>query len=235
MKKKFRLLLFFALLVIGSLLLPIGCDLGLNDPIHKKPPLGRVIETGTGVPIPGARVYLADCDGEFLGSFNCTTLDSTNTDAGGSYAFDQSGFMVNAFKAGYFADHTTSALVLAGSEEHTDIVLPPFAWLEVTVRNESGASFSIFPPNGGGSGGPGINLVQGADTLLPTLLIRGNQEYKYLFSIYTDSGQPLQDLSIIHILYEDGSITEPTRQNSLSPWFPVYLPGHDTTHITIAF
>ncbi|MBL7802930.1 MAG: carboxypeptidase regulatory-like domain-containing protein [Saprospiraceae bacterium] len=224
-----------SLLVAGALLGFPACDLGLDDAVHRNPPAGRVIETGTGTPIPGARVILSDCDGEFLGNSNCVMLDSTQSDASGNYAFTRWGFMVNAQKEGYFTDDNTSALVLDGSEENTDIVLPPYAWLEVKLKNESGADFEIIPPGTGGSGTQGICLTQSMDTVMPALLIRGNQNYKYLFSIRS-GGVSLQDTGGIYIYYEDGSLLgEPSLENSLSPWFSVYCPGHDTTKITIAY
>ena len=198
------------LLVAGALFWFSACDLGLDGAVHRKPPAGRVIETGTGAPIPGARVMLSDCDGEFLGNSNCALLDSTQSDAGGNYAFARWGFMVNAQKEGYFTDDNTSALVLDGSEENTDIVLPPYAWLEVTVKNESGAY--AFDPPASGSGNPQIHLTIGNDSMLPILLVRGNQEYVYRYGIYQDSGSVGQYVTV-----------------------RPYCPGHDTTKITIAY
>ncbi len=195
------------LLVAGALLGFSACDLGLDGAVHRKPPAGRVIESSTGAPIPGARVILSDCDGEFLGNSNCALLDSTQSDAGGNYAFARWGFMVNAQKEGYFTDDNTSALVLDGSEENTDIVLPPYAWLEVTVKNESGAyAISSTEIN---SVSP-IQLTAGEDTTF-IHLVRGNQDYHYVYSIWTDANT--------------------ANTMSIKP----YCPGHDTTKITITY
>ena len=198
-----------SLLVVGALLGFPACDLGLDGAVHRKPPAGRVIESGTGAPIPGARVMLSDCDGEFLGNSNCALLDSTQSDAGGNYAFARWGFMVNAQKEGYFTDDNTSALVLDGSEENTDIVLPPYAWLEVTVKNESGAY--AFNTDVFNSVNPYIFLRQGSDTTL-VALVRGNQNYKFGYCVKPDSAT-LADCN----------------------WITRYCPGHDTTKITIAY
>ncbi|MBL7802929.1 MAG: carboxypeptidase regulatory-like domain-containing protein [Saprospiraceae bacterium] len=220
------------LLVAGALFWFPACDLGLDGAVHRKPPAGRVIETGTGAPIPGARVILSDCDGEFLGNSNCVILDSTLSDASGNYAFTRWGFMVNAQKEGYFTDDHTSALVLDGSEETTDIVLPPYAWLEVTVRNESGA-FAISVP------GPSethssmlMALPENADTVY-WCLYRGNVEHRFIYGVLTSPEQSTTDPNASTVKI-NGVVIQPMA-NTVATWVDFYLPGHDTTKITIAY
>ena len=220
------------------LILLAGCQKWETGHVRERA-AGYVIEYGTGRPIPDAFVSLGACDSDPNGNLNCTTADTTRSAGDGHYSFEiidnEAVLRVNATKEGYFTDHTTAKSVLDGSEENTDIVLPPYAWLEVTVRNESGANFEIIPPDADGSTEQGIILAQGMDSTLSTFLLRGNQNYKYLFSI-RQGGVPLQDINGINVYYEDGMLLgKPTFENSLSPWFPVYCPGHDTTKITITY
>lgn len=178
-----------------------------------KPPAGRVLEYGTETPIPDALVSIAACDGELGGTLNCSLLDTTRSDAQGRYAFDFTDDMavlrVNAFKDGYFTDHTTAASVLDYSEQQTDILLPPFAWLEVTIRNESGAY--AFNTDVFDSVNPYLYVSQGSDTTL-TALVRGNQNYKFGYCIKPD----------------------PETLTGCD-WVTKYCPGHDTTKLTIIY
>jgi len=192
------------------LILLAGCQKWETGHVRERA-AGYVIEYGTGRPIPDAFVSLGACDSDPNGNLNCTTADTTRSAGDGHYSFEiidnEAVLRVNATKEGYFTDHTTAKSVLDGSEENTDIVLPPYAWLEVTVKNESGAyAISSTEIN---SVSP-IQLTAGEDTTF-IHMVRGNQDYHYVYSIWTDANT--------------------ANTMSIKP----YCPGHDTTKITIAY
>ncbi len=211
-----------------------GCTLTSKEP-ERKPAAGRVLEYGTLKPIAGAVVTLYECEGEVLGNFSCHAIDSTASNSDGQYAFSQTGFLTNARKAGYFTDDYTEAHVLFGSEDKADIILPPYAWLKVTIRNESGAYQVTAPGPDLASSGRSLFLSQGADSTF-TLFRKGNEDYKYIFSVIpVEGGTSTKDLNAFKIYKEDGQPIAASLENSASPWFKVYLTGHDTTAITITY
>ena len=194
------------------LMLLVGCQKWETGHVRERA-AGYVIEYGTGRPIPDAFVSLGACDSDPNGNLNCTTADTTRSAGDGHYSFEiidnEAVLRVNATKEGYFTDHTTAKSVLDGSEENTDIVLPPYAWLEVTVKNESGAY--AFNTDVFNSVNPYIFLRQGSDTTL-VALVRGNQNYKFGYCVKPDSA----------------TLTG-------CDWITRYCPGHDTTKITITY
>ncbi len=185
-----------------------GCTLTSKEP-ERKPAAGRVLEYGTLKPIEGAVVTLYECEGEVLGNFSCHAIDSTSSSTDGQYAFSQTGFLTNARKADYFTDDYTEAHVLFGSEEKSDITLPPYAWLKVTIRNESGAyaisSSALNEIN------PRILLPLGTDSTIVKLL-KGNKPYKFIYGVWLQENVPGETKSI-----------------------DVLPIGHDTTAITITY
>ena len=171
-------LLSLTMLALGLCLLP-GC-FSLKE-YEDVPPAGKVVAFGTNEPIAGATVSLYECEGEVLGSFNCWVTATTTTDANGRYAFKQPGFSVNATKPQYFSDDNTSQPVLAYTETNTDIALPPYAWLKVTLKNESGAYAISVPSKGPLLNGGLVYLEQNQDATF-LIFAKGNQDYKYIFS-----------------------------------------------------
>ncbi len=226
---------FFLLPLMAAawLILP-GCSITSKEP-QDKPAAGRVLEYGTLVPIDSATVTLYKCEGEVLGNFSCTGISSTLSDKDGRYSFSETGFLTNAHKDGYFTDNTTEAQVLFGSEDKADIILPPYAWLKVTIRNESGAYQITAPGYDMLWGGQSFFMSQGLDSTF-VLFRKGNQDYKYLFSVIpVEGGSSTHDLNAFQIHSADGQQIIPSLENSAAPWFKVYLPGHDTTTLTITY
>jgi hypothetical protein len=180
----------------------------LSTPAVYAPPEGKILELGTLKPIEGATVFLSDCDGEVLGNSNCITIDSTTSDAQGHYAFTRTGSRVQARKSGYFSDDTTEKPVLYDSETMTDIVLPPHAWLQVKLINESGA-FAISC-----SELSFLNLIQLPIYSDSVFIIkrRGNEKYKLIYQVL-----PLEN-----------TFSDIQRDT-------IYLLGHDTTKLTINY
>ncbi|MFN0174143.1 MAG: hypothetical protein ACKVU0_05805 [Saprospiraceae bacterium] len=204
-----------------------SCQFTSKEPQYK-PAAGRVLEYGTLTPIEGASVSLYDCEGELLGNFSCHILDSTLSDSEGRYAFSQTGFLTNARKDGYFTDHTTEAQVLFGSEDKTDIILPPHAWLRVTIRNESGVygfgSSQLLEER--------LIQAQGQEHTV-VKLVKGNALYNLIFFILLDDNTSTTDISNIKVLDESGNELPITQGVSLSVFAsPI---GHDTTNLFITY
>ncbi|MEO6759454.1 MAG: hypothetical protein ABIO24_08360 [Saprospiraceae bacterium] len=234
MKKRHCFHLPAFLLAFLWLLVLTDCTLHYKEN-ENKPAAGHVLEFGTLKPIPEAVVTLYKYEGEVFGSFSCSSLDSTHSNSEGQYAFSQTGFLANARKAGYFTDFTTEKNVLFGTEDQTDIILPPYAWLQVTIRNESGAYQITAPGPDAKSTGRSFYLSEGADSTF-VIFSAGNDDYKYIFSVIpVAGGHATEDLQAFTILNKNGQSIAPSHENSAATWFKIYLPGHDTTRITITY
>ncbi len=170
----------FLLPMLACLTLILGC-------FRKEPNVGvggYVREFGTDKPIPNARVYAIDCQGELLGSIQCFRADSTRTDDNGAYFMPKQPEWISATASNYWeSEHL--APVLYQKELETNVSLYPFAWLKVTIRNESGA-YAISSSD--------INTLYplqqplGSDTTF-VHLVKGNREYTYVYSIWSQPNQ----------------------------------------------
>jgi hypothetical protein len=222
------------LLIVYLSLSALGCYKWGDSP-KKIPPSGQVLEYGTMKPIPNALVLLYECQGEGLGNFGCSVVDSMRSSADGKYTFSSTGFQVDAYKQGYFTDYMTAVGVLSGSEDKCNIILSPHAWLRVKIRNESGA-YGFYPASNQ-SGLPPILLEQGKDSVLgeDIKLWEGNKISNYIFTIrkelgggfpsveYWTSVKAIVDGKFIPVTIDVGAFIE------------FYLPGHDTTDLTIIY
>ena len=214
-------------LLCGLLLIETGCK--IDEPGPKPPPEGYVLEYGTEKPIPNAQVLVyGDCEGELLGSLQCKLLETVTSDQNGYYKSTvPNAFDVYARKEGYDPYFpTSSAGVLSGTETSTDIHLTPFAWLKVTLINESGAEL-IYAPKP-------YYLQIGEQKVVKTQEF-GNQVHKLLFSVYPTENGNEQSMDSIRIYNIMGERIIPNMNNSASPKVDLYLPGHDTTAITIIY
>ena len=214
-------------LLCGLLLLETGCK--IDEPGPKPPPEGYVLEYGTEKPIPNAQVLVyGDCEGELLGSLQCKLLETVTSDQNGYYKSTISNaFNVYARKEGYDPEYTkSSARVLSGTETSTDIHLTPFAWLKVTLVNESGAELIYV------NGGHYLQLGQQKEILSREL---GNETRKLFVSVYPVEGGLEQSVDSVRVYNVLGERILLNIDNSASPKVDLYLPGHDTTAITIIY
>jgi hypothetical protein len=221
---------FFAVLLAAALL-AAGCK--------ERPPTisGRVLEYGTEQPIEGATVKVRACEGEFLGPIYCYTVDSAKADAQGRYSmpFPNGASLANAYMPGYFSDIDSEIDIGSKPDNDADIWLHPHAWIRVTIRNESGAYG--FYPDRNQSGLPLIHLNIGQDsTLLDEIKFRkGNDFTKYIFSSILEEGggtPPLDYWENVKAFV--GSENIPVKVG-VGASIKFYLPGHDTTDITIIY
>jgi hypothetical protein len=199
---------------------------------------GRVLEHGTDKPLQGALVKVYECDSEFLGSISCYAVDSARTDASGAFAmpelFNDAVQRANAFLPGYFTDWESEACVCYPVDK-LELRLHPHAWLKVTLRNESGAYKITTPGEDLTSTGKSHMLAKGDETTV-NFFRKGNTVERYIFSVILEQGQSgTTDLSRISIIQSDGIRITPSLENSAAPWFNIYLPGHDTTNLTIVY
>ena len=217
--------------MLSGLLVIYSCNFEVfkKGPVEKAPPAGHILEYGTNAPIPNALVYIQECESESLGNISCQQIDTVFSDADGYYQFPVSGFRVNAQKNGFFSDDNSFTYVDVGNETTTDVVLSPYAWLKVTLKNESGAYLINTP-------GPEHNYYLAKGEIRDfTILGFGNREANFLFSVYQMPNSPIQSLDSISITKSNGDKIIPDYENSVSPRFGIYLPGHDTTVISITY
>jgi hypothetical protein len=102
---------------------------------------GKVLEFGSNKPIANAKVAIYSEDGAFLGSTWTNLVDSTRTDANGFYSMEKSdidkgsSFYVAAAANKYYTFDPTKYIVTGQDVTNNDIVLDPFAWIKVRVKN----------------------------------------------------------------------------------------------------
>jgi len=132
--------------IIGFVLFLFSCD--------KKPETyvtGTVVEYGTYTPIPNARLsFIAGKSNGLFEPHDEWFLDTVRTDANGKFEFgtdeEASYFnIVGAKKDGFYPMHDPE-FFYPGHEENFEIVLDPYAWLEIEaidVDSIEGGSLSI--------------------------------------------------------------------------------------------
>ncbi|MEO6759453.1 MAG: hypothetical protein ABIO24_08355, partial [Saprospiraceae bacterium] len=111
---------------------------------------------------------------------------------------------------------------------------PPYAWLQVTVRNESGA-YAFFTDENS-SDFPPVLLEQGQDSTLAVKLKRGNDITNYSFTVRTNAANnqfPDQAYWENVKAFANGSPIDVTV--GVGAFLNFYLPGHDTTHVLIIY
>jgi hypothetical protein len=223
MKKQIHRSLLW-LLLLAPPLLWLGCKKDPEPEIIK----GHVREYGTNKPIPDAKVNLSVCDGEFGGPISCGLAASTLTDANGYYSFPphEGVRRANAVKDGYFTDLDSEISILDKPEN--DIVLFPHAYLKVVVRNESGKYAFISSEITDGVIHQSKNQQ---DTF--SLVVKGNQDYKLLFSILETETTSFTNPNGVKVI-ADNNIIIPVEYTTGFRMF-VYSKGHDTTHLTITY
>ena len=213
--------------------------LALACSMCKKPPkeptvTGRVLEAGTNIPIPNARVKLIEKRAEFLGHTYSSITDSTLSDANGNYTLrysdPKSVLYTQAYSPGYFSDTDSETHVPSRPADGVDIVLSPHAWIKVHLKNESGAYLIGVPGAISSDNSRDFTLSQGEDSTV-VMFRKGNEDYKYVFSVLDTEDHVLEDISNIQI--NNGSI--PIKKGLAALSFTFYLPGHDTTNISIKY
>jgi len=100
---------------------------------------GKVLERGSGKPIPNATVRVRLCESEFLGPVSCYTLKSDTSDAQGNYAADfdsEELFMhIDAIADKYYP-MGQEKLLNQGEEKGYDLTLLAHSRMMLTFRNE---------------------------------------------------------------------------------------------------
>ena len=102
---------------------------------------GRVLQFGTNIPIEGATVYLQECSSEglFTGTGACTTIDTVITGVDGRYEFidfSSAGSHSIIAEANQYYDLLESVSVVDFENDNmNDIVLTPYAWLKLHIKN----------------------------------------------------------------------------------------------------
>lgn len=102
---------------------------------------GKVLEFGSNKPIPNAKVGVYEEGGEFLGTTWTKLVDTTRTDANGFYSIEKnnidrtSSFFISAAANKYYPYDPNNYLVTGQEVANNNIVLDPFAWIKVHVKN----------------------------------------------------------------------------------------------------
>ena len=190
--------LFFITL---SLLLFIACNKDDNGTTYKIK--GQVVEYGTEVPVANALVYATG----YQEDNSVVFLDSTRSDANGEYNLTVTGFAVNAIaaKEGYDGRNSEKPVNDDGSYRNLTLVLDPYAWLDVTLKNVSGAYELGFGINSSGQ-----YPVELGNVFHHSQKVLGNREIAVGISKKDTSG--LKTLSQF-----------------------VFCPGHDTTFLYLEY
>ena len=170
--------LFLSFLIILTLI--FSCHKPEDNPIPKdKVPYGdgsrtkiegRVLEYGTLKPIPNALVVLEEeFHMPFTGGGKYYPIDSTYTDSDGYYIYDFKhidklddyyfSYQVKVLAPKYFDNNSRME---NGYAHRSDIILDPYAWIKVHVKNvnpfDENDELRTGSPKGGGGVFIGINM-----------------------------------------------------------------------------
>ena len=102
---------------------------------------GKVLEFGSNKPVKNAKVGIYEEGGTFLGGTWTKLVDTTRTDANGIYRLEKgnldkgSSFFISAFADKYYTYDPNNYLVTGQDVTNNNIVLDPFAWIKVHVKN----------------------------------------------------------------------------------------------------
>ena len=227
--KKTKFFYLFFLLALAWLLPSCKKDRSCEN---NCPPSGRVLEYGTDKPIAGAKVQLQEyASNGILNGGYFYTVEEVTADSTGAYQCSEFGDIVNATKDRYFSDDETSEGISTVGDEPIDIHLFPYAWLKVVYRNVSGA-YMITQPFGIVENQ--LYLDKGEERAF-TNIIKGNKEFKYVFSCYQDSSIALP-ANLINIDSNGKNIELFTTPSWPAGHYVNFTAnGHDTTTITITF
>jgi hypothetical protein len=152
---------------------------------------GTVIESDTKKPVAWAKVYLSTSNFNWLlvgsNSSASTTefLDSTFTDANGNFRFKKYGSSVSVIHPSFYSnggEYLDSKII--DGDYFVEMAIHPKAYLKVTFKNESGA-FGVYHPTEFSSSL--LQLAQGQDSTMITLLREGDQRNEYQFDPRIDS------------------------------------------------
>ena len=191
-------------LFLSIVFLSYSCD---DKPQRIYTITGRVIEAGSGDPIPNARIRLLDADS---GSFGSGTGDSelnegeTFTDADGNFSFTYDKYVVNFFSVtadGYYRIRMQEA---REDQPYEILEMKPHAWLHLRVRNIAPAGEfdrirCAFNPSGGSwSDFSGANV----DEIVFGKVI-GNEDKKLQWKVYSSGVLIEHNDDILHIPAHD--------------------------------
>ena len=171
--------LFFITL---SLLLFIACNKDDNGTTYKIK--GQVVEYGTEVPVANALVYATG----YQEDNSVVFLDSTRSDANGEYNLTVTGFAVAAYaeKEGYDGRNSEEPVDAGGAYRNLTLVLDPYAWLDVTLKNVSGAEEVGF-----GINSAQFYQIEQGSSFHHVQEVFGNREIYFSFSKKDSSGSEL--------------------------------------------
>jgi len=173
---------------------------------------GRVLEYGTGKPVPNANVVLWSARGEFLGPVSKVVLDSVRTNEKGafriSYTHTIDSKFLTANGSNYFQSEEVDLVNADGLKR--DITLDPHAWVKVKVVHESpigeydriSMRYQTCTPDF-------IHIIEKETEII--CMKPGNREHEFEY------------------------LKTPTSQAGERIKFSQYLPGHDTTEYVIQF
>jgi hypothetical protein len=204
----------YTILIIPLLLLLTQCRKDNKTTFIKTS--GKILEFGSNKPIKNAKVGIYSEGGEFLGSTWTKLLDTTRTDATGFYHFDKdnldkgSSFFISAVAEKYYAFDPNNYLVTGKEVLNNNIVLDPFAWIKVHVKN--------------------VNPFNDADSILLGSVVgdlRGLYIGKNIDAIYINKVQGNTQMSASWIVIK----------NSIRSRFSdtIAIPAHDTLNYEILY
>jgi hypothetical protein len=203
-------LLLFLLPIMGAVWL-LSCDREYSGPTVIQ---GQVIELATGTPIVNAVVYATALESSGVPGFpDYRTLDSVLTDAEGRYKIviedddnlDLLSMLIH--KDGYDIKKNIGALPRIVNT--VDVVLEPFGWLKINIKNTTGL----------------LGVLRVSSEL------GTNQKDFYGYDLDTSMlsmGNANRDYQIAFLKYNSGNWEYLSKES-------IYITGHDTTNYTITY
>ncbi len=144
---------------------------------------GRVLEYGSDKPVAGARVYLWEGSSEWWGQSSEYRIDSTESAADGSFRFsyERVGGRYYRITGGADQYYPGEAFLERTSSTRADLVLDPYAWVRIHVKNVNPVNENDFLSLNTNSCSERAFLGMSVDQFT-VCQYRGNREYSFIYS-----------------------------------------------------
>jgi hypothetical protein len=194
---------------------------------------GTVVEYGTGKPIPNATVNLGLHDPDTgSGGGSSVYTKQLEVDADGRFCYDGRVDVVGAEAEGYYPSGNQDIFIGENNREDWEVPLYPYAWIKITIRNETGLypSFGTFNEN---LFGEVFHIEKNRDTSM-IAKIRGNREIGFPYSLRDFDNNIQKDKDLVTIYFDGRALL--TELNVLSTGqYKITPVGHDTTELLFIY
>jgi hypothetical protein len=192
---------------------------------------GTVVEYGTGKPIPKATVNLGLHDPDTGSGGSSVYTKQVHADADGRFCHDVRVDVVGAEAEGYYPSGNQDIFIGENNREDWEVPLYPYAWVKITIRNETNIFWGIAAPSPTQQGKK--YKLNKFEEFTFDYRVRGNLKNAILYGVYSSEFTPTNNHSDAKILLNDVQLVS---DGGIGGSFAEFIPiGRDTSFIKIIY